>query len=156
MNRIFLLSVVLSLIIYGCSSGNNRNKKEVTEADKALQEQADSNLIVYPSDSGTVHLDLTDGRGELIIHKNKDQSIYLIFNSDGYKKLSATLSSPDSLANIRFSQIILPDGKMDGPFGRDMNYDLPINGTYRIRIHENMMAGDPWEGNFAVKVQLTK
>lgn len=156
MRKVTFLSIIAGLIIYGCSSGNKRDAGETIAKDSIPSERADSDLIVFPSDSGTVHLDLIDGKEELTIHKEKNQSIYAIFESDGYKRISAQLSSPDSLANIRFSQIIMPDGKMDGPFARELDYELPVDGSYKIIINENMMAGDPWDGNFTIKVKLTK
>jgi hypothetical protein len=95
-----------------------------------------------------------NGTASLKIHKKKDQRIGLKFNSEDYKKLIGHLSSEDSTANIRFSGITLPDGSMDGPFWNEITYDLPLKGDYLLFIHENQMAGDPWEGDFEVTLSL--
>ncbi len=66
--------------------------------------------------------------------------------------IHATVTPEEINGNVRFAQIILPDGKADGPFGRELKYATPQTGTYRLRISENQMAGDKWKGNFKVKV----
>lgn len=152
MNKIILLAIFVTLIGFACSG--SQKEKAVTET--ATNNEVKSEEIVMPSDSGVVKINVTDGKGSVRIQKMEDQTIYIEFPSNGYKKVSGWLSSPDSLANIRFSQIIMPDGTMDGPFGREMDYELLKEGIYRISIHENMMAGDPWAGIFDVKIELKK
>ncbi len=83
---------------------------------------------VTPSDSGTIELNMEEGTGNITISKNEGQAVHIKFISNGYSKITAHLSSQDSLANVRFTQIVLPDGTMDGPFGRDLEYNLPVIG----------------------------
>jgi len=148
MNKVFLIITVVFLF-FACS-GNT--KKEIPQNETISQ---NNTALVYPNDSGVVQIHLIDSVAKIQIHKNKDQTIYLEFKSEGYKKIKGYLSSQDSIANIRFSQIILPDGTMDGPFGRDIDYDISQNGLYRLSVHENMMAGDPWDGDFYVDLKLS-
>ena len=68
------------------------------------------------------------------------------------KELFARLSSKDKKANIRISQIEFPDNTFDGPFGRNLNYIIKLPGNYKIIIGQNMMAGDPWNGDFVLKI----
>jgi len=145
---VFFIGIAL---VYACTNNN----KTQNETQQATPEVVKKDSIITPSDSGIVNLDLTDGVGKISIRKKADQTVYIQFTSVGYNKISAKLSSPDSLANIRFSQIFLPDGTMDGPFGSDMEYTLPTDGVYKISVHENMMAGDPWQGVFNVYVELS-
>jgi hypothetical protein len=70
------------------------------------------------------------------------------------KEIFATVSSSDEKANIRISQIGLPDSTFEGPFGQSLQYNIKIPGTYKIIIGENMMAGDPWTGDFILKVWI--
>ncbi len=151
MNKIIVIVVIL-LSINACSSTEKKNNTE-SPAENALQVKED---IIIPSDSGIVNITLVNGEGNALIHKVKDQVVYIEFVADGYKEMTAKLSSPDSLANVRFSQIILPDGTMDGPFGREINYKTPVNGVYKLSVHENMMAGDPWEGDFRIGIKLSR
>ncbi len=150
MNKAILFSVFISVMGVACSSG----QKQENVSDNATVTQQEE--VVTPSDSGVVKIDMVYGKGTAEIRKREDQIIYLEFSSEGFSRLSAHLTSPDSWANIRFSQIFLPDGTMDGPFGRDIDYDLPSDGVYRLSVHENMMAGDPWGGVFKVDIVLLK
>ena len=68
------------------------------------------------------------------------------------KELFAALSSADKNANIRISQVGLPDSTFDGPFGKDLRYKMKTPGNYKIIIGENMMAGDRWKGDFVLRV----
>ena len=142
----------MCLLISACSSNN---KKDVPVVDQTIEKDMTGNTIT-PLDSGVVMMNLYDGKGDASIKKEADQTIYIKFEVDSYKKIEAHLSSPDSLANIRFSQIFLPNGEADGPFGRELSYDLTEDGIYMISVHENMMAGDPWSGIFDVSITLTK
>lgn len=150
------LSLLLGIIFCIVSCSTNTKKVEKGSVTDQLEDQIEKDWIAVPSDSGEVYLNIIDGKGKIQVHKKEQETVFILFESKGYNKLSAKLSSPDSLANIRFSQIFLPDGTMDGPFGRELNYDLPQDGTYKLSVHENTMAGDPWSGNFYVEVGLTK
>jgi hypothetical protein len=68
------------------------------------------------------------------------------------KELFASLSSEDKNANIRISQIALPDSTFDGPFGKNLDFKMKAPGNYKIIIGENMMAGDRWEGDFILRI----
>ena len=61
---------------------------------------------------------------------------------------------PMSWMNLRLSQIIMPDGTMDGPFGKDTTYKLDQLGWYQLLFNENMMAWDPWSWNVTITVFL--
>ena len=70
------------------------------------------------------------------------------------KKLTANLVPDNAKANIRFSKIHLPDGKTDGPFSPNLKYDLAQQGTYKIYIAPNRMAGDPVSTDFLLRVKV--
>lgn len=70
------------------------------------------------------------------------------------KQLTATLIPEDSTANIRFNQIFTPDGKADGPFGRELKRELHQQGTYKLIIGENLMRGEEWKGKFSLTVSV--
>ena len=155
MMRKILLLVFISMLGFACSTGQKEQVNEEIEADALTGTKAEEQVVI-PSDSGSVRINLFEGKGSVLTRKEENQTIYVEFLSEGYKKVSAHLSSPDSLANVRISQIFLPDGTMDGPFARDMEYPLTGDGVYKISVHENMMAGDPWSGVFKVEIELTK
>ncbi|MEJ7679796.1 MAG: hypothetical protein WKG06_18460 [Segetibacter sp.] len=70
------------------------------------------------------------------------------------KQLTATILPEDSLANIRINQIFTPDGKADGPFGRELKRTIKQQGTYKLVIAENMMQGEEWKGKFKLIVKV--
>lgn len=146
--------LVIAVSLFLCYACYHKEKRESQPANTVASDSISK--LSYPNDSGVVNIPLINGTGKMQIHKNAKQAIYLEFNPEGYKKLHGKLTSQDSLANIRFSQITLPDGTMDGPFGREIEYDAAQNGVYRISVHESLMAGDPWAGDFTVELKLTK
>lgn len=79
----------------------------------------------------------------------KHQNIPLFIQSG--KIIMGELLSKDPSANLRFTQIQLPDRKLDGPFGRNLHYDIKDTGEYHLIIGGNQMAGDPWKGDFILK-----
>ena len=155
MKKILFISVAACSLLIGC---NNRksNISEIQSTDDSPIVATSREDVVIPASDDVVELNLIDGKGSVIIQKNERQNVYIEFTSNGFKKLRGHLSSLDSNANIRFSQIIMTNNQMDGPFGRDIEYDLPADGTYRLSVNENQMAGDPWGGVFKVEIELTK
>ena len=148
MKIILLVLALSSLFVFSCKNSKNNNQHtEKVEIESTAQ-------VKQVNDSNIIQINLKEGRGEATIYKQENQTVYIQFSSLGYKKIRGVLSSPDSLANIRFSQIFIPDGSMDGPFGREISYDLPIEGIYKLSVNENIMAGDPWKGEFVVSIRL--
>jgi len=102
---------------------------------------------------------------DLALSENDTISLHLFMDSTGHHdtvhisvlkpgEITGMLSSMDRNANIRFTQIGLPDGTFDGPFGRELHYKTTQIGKYRIIIGQNMMAGDPWKGRYNLKLWL--
>lgn len=69
-------------------------------------------------------------------------------------KLVALITTPSGKGNIRFNQLIMPDGSADGPFGKKIEYTATQTGTYKLIIAANLMAEDPYNGEFTLKVWL--
>ncbi len=78
----------------------------------------------------------------------------IFFINDGKEKMTVNISFPEGEGNLRLSQIIMPDGEMDGPFGQNTTYELTQSGGYQLIFNENMMAGDPWSGKATITVTL--
>ncbi len=68
--------------------------------------------------------------------------------------IKGTLATMNSASNIRFNQVTMPDGKTDGPFGKELNYLITQKGTYRIKIAPGGMAENPYYGEFLVKLYI--
>lgn len=70
------------------------------------------------------------------------------------KQLTASITTEDSLANIRINQIFMPDGKADGPFGKTLERAIHQQGMYKLILAENMMQGDEWKGSFKLTIKV--
>lgn len=70
------------------------------------------------------------------------------------RHLTVSVSPEDMIANVRINQLFTPDGKADGPFGRELKTQLHQQGTYKLIIAENMMQGDEWKGNFKLTIKV--
>ncbi|KUJ50384.1 hypothetical protein [Chryseobacterium sp. JAH] len=68
-------------------------------------------------------------------------------------KITAKIVAKQQDFNIRFNQIKLPDGKMDGPFMREITYDVPSSGEVWLIIGKNNMADGKTTGSFSVSVE---
>lgn len=87
-------------------------------------------------------------------HVARQQDTIYFINSDA-KKIQVKVSFPDNMTgNLRRSQVIMPDGQADGPFGTDTEYDLTQFGGYQLIFNENMMAGDPRSGDVQITITL--
>ena len=84
--------------------------------------------------------------------QNHDKMILKIsdFNKD---KISAKITTDQKDFNIRFNQIKLPNGDMDGPFSRELDYQVKGKGEIWLIIGKSNMASGNTEGSFTVTVQ---
>ena len=149
MKNIIILLTFFILII-GCSQNDNSKNESVknelikdSSNDKTGKTQTNLQHTLYPnSDTITFRLNMDSANRHLAIP---------VKISSG-KELFAKLSSEDKKANIRISQIEFPDSTFDGPFGRSLRHTIKLPGNYKIIIGQNMMAGDPWKGDFVLKI----
>ncbi len=70
------------------------------------------------------------------------------------KKIIAKIEPIKIPANIRFNQIIFPDASSDGPFGKELTYDLSQQGIYTIIIGSNLMAENAYTGDFLLHLMI--
>ncbi|REC46274.1 hypothetical protein [Chryseobacterium pennipullorum] len=67
--------------------------------------------------------------------------------------IKAKISTKDKDFNIRFNQIKLPNGDYDGPFSREITYQIPEKGEVWLIIGKSNMASGNTKGNFTVSVE---
>ena len=78
---------------------------------------------------------------------NKRHPSYSVRVEKG-QTIIATIKPMQKGGNVRINQLQLPDQSFDGPFGDSLHYLVKKSGTLRFIIGQNMMAGDPWTGDF--------
>ncbi|MDL2320688.1 hypothetical protein LJC45_06120 [Alistipes sp. OttesenSCG-928-B03] len=146
MKTLTTIVLLAAVSMAGCSTCSRESGGDGTAA---------ADKVIAPAVGDTVKLAWDGATGRAVIRKQEGQTILVAFDSGRYGRLDGVLSSDDSTANVRFTQVFMPDGSADGPFGSEMHRDLPAAGRYVVSVGENMMAGDPWGGTFAVELTLS-
>jgi len=110
-----------------------------------IREEKDKVIIITKDGSSPFKIDeeFTEKHDKLILKITN-------FNKP---KISAKITTTQQDFNIRFNQIKLPDGKMDGPFMREITYNVPVSGELWLIIGKNNMADGKTTGSFSVKVE---
>ncbi|MCY1660092.1 hypothetical protein [Chryseobacterium sp. SL1] len=84
--------------------------------------------------------------------KDGQEFILKIINFD-QSKIKAKISTNEKDFNIRFNQIKLPNGDYDGPFGREITYDVKGKGEVWLMIGKSNMASGNTKGSFTVSIE---
>lgn len=82
------------------------------------------------------------------------QQIHLVIQGVTTDSLTGSLTAGGQMRNIRFNQIVMPDGKMDGPFGHEIYYKTPQKGSYMLIVGKDNMADGELQGPLTVHIQL--
>lgn len=85
--------------------------------------------------------------------KNDDQELVLKLTHFGQSNIKAKISTKEKDFNIRFNQIRLPNGNYDGPFGREISYEIPEKGEVWLIIGKSNMASGNTKGHFTVSIE---
>lgn len=76
----------------------------------------------------------------------------LSFVLNSWQDIKITVEQPSVKAYVRVSQIVMPDGTMDGPFWSEMLFTAAQSWTYKFIISVNQMASeDVFTGSVTVK-----
>jgi hypothetical protein len=130
-------------------------KKEDAKSADTISEA--NNTITAEEKKGRVIMKTVEGNNFPIQIQEEFTKDYdkLILKISNYSKpqLKAKISTKQNDFNIRINQIKLPDGKMDGPFGREITYDIPEKGEVWLIIGKNNMADGAITGAFSVKIE---
>ncbi|WP_018631260.1 hypothetical protein [Niabella aurantiaca] len=165
MRRLPLYIVLLSGLAYACHNPDHS---------RPLQQDRDSNLsghgqsplphngniadpIPAPADQKDSVIALTVKRNTdtLSTEIRKDyQQVHIQIPVTNTRHLTAQLKPEGRERNIRISQIEMPDGKTDGPFGAAMEYKTNRKGTYTLIVARNNMAEGEVRGPVQIVVVL--
>jgi hypothetical protein len=164
----FLLLGAVVLALSACGNNNdkpasptdsiqadsaNHSTLETTEPGRTPPDTMPSNVqidtvinIVFSKDSSVL-----TARGS-INKKSEPVICYLQVEKPG--SINGIITPDDSELNVRFSQIYMPDNTSDGPFTRQLNYNLKQKGKYKIIIAPNNMAEGKRSGDFTLRLEL--
>lgn len=156
--KISLLGGYLFLVLNGGCGYKAKSREEITETTNPTVTTNPAAAIdtIFAGDRDTIIL-LKEGEALLKGHINADKSqrTYTLPVWKG-QTISAILSPTKKGGNVRISQVQKPGGSFDGPFGDSLRYTLKSNGDFRIIIAENLMAGQPYTGDFILHVVVRK
>ena len=153
MKRNFCYLFAIMLFLNACN--NTPQVKEEKPKDTVIElKETGRNHSPDSISSQSDIMDLFPGEDTLgfALKMDAGQHVTIPLDIHSGDSVYAKLMSDDSMANIRFTQIALPDQTFDGPFGRELIYGIRDTGRYALIIGQNRMAGDPWQGSFTLKV----
>ena len=107
----------------------------------------DGNKIIHTIDGSKIPMKISDE-----FTRNEQQLIIKVKDFKG-KKISGNIFPENEMMNIRFNQIKLADGGFDGPFGREISYDIKKPGEIWLLISKSNMASGEVTGKFKVNIK---
>ncbi len=129
------------------------DKDDVDEYVEDLSGMSDP--VYFAGEPQIIRPDVVDGKGNIDIYKYASQDVQVEIEPMGYSTLTARISSQDPQANLRFGFLILPDDTMEGPFGRELTYQLPGDGIYKLIVSDYLQGeAEPWSGYFTLEFEL--
>ncbi|QBO57435.1 hypothetical protein [Chryseobacterium salivictor] len=170
---------ILPLIIMSCqkkevvSENTVDNDSVIVSEQKAIHNKMDSaaNGIVSIDENNALKesfkTERTVGGNKIIQTINADQLPILLsdeFTTENQqmvvkirdfnrRQLIGKISPENSDMNIRFNQIKLANGHYDGPFGREIKYDIKEKGEIWLIIGKSNMASGEAKGKFTVNLE---
>jgi len=152
----YLVSAAILLVAMGCNQPDGGNKALQTVEDSTTipisTRQADT---IYAGEGDTA-VQLKDNevfiKGHIVANKNQPK--YTVPAQNG-QTITATIKPIEKGGNVRINQIQQPGGGLDGPFGDSLSYTFKRNGSIGFIIGQNLMAGDPYTGDFILHILLS-
>lgn len=128
---------LLFFIVIGCQSPQgDKSMESVTEDIMEYEMPAEREPLVFERTKG---------------EREKDT---ISFDLDEPGLVKMKLSVPGDSGNIRINQLVMPNGEMDGPFGKTYEANLEDLGTYQVIIGASMMAENPYIGDYRLEIDL--
>lgn len=136
------IRLLLLAFLIGCGGNRTAEEKENAVIESQWTKPPDGEVLLMPGHTVKFMLTLDD----------RSDRVELAFDIPKGDSLFGELTSEDKKANIRFTQLQMPDESFDGPFDKELKYAIKQHGRYHIIIGQNMMAGDPWTGDFYLRM----
>jgi len=166
----FSAMAVLSLLLFSGKKAETRKEnlgdstvtenfaqKPTTVSSNSKQENDSITSNAFPEEKVGQIIKVVDGEvlPLLVDETFTAQNQKLILKIRNYKNpvLKASIWSENSNMNVRFNQIRTPEGKFDGPFGKEISYKIPKSGDVWLIIGKNQMAEGDLYGDFSVRVE---
>lgn len=163
MNALYI--ALLSVLLFACNNpdhpkplqqaGDSNLNGQVPQSPDGNAGTADPSSAAVEGKDSVIILTVTKNTDTLSAEIRKDyQQVHVQIPVTNTRHLKAQLKPEGRERNIRISQIELPDGKTDGPFGAGMEYKTSRKGTYTLIIARNNMADGEVKGPVQILVVL--
>lgn len=145
---------------YNPPATEDKEKSNEISQDASSEEKVSTDKPLTEKTPDGIKINFPAGATEVSINGKIDglnSVTYLMDVSKGQTligSIEAVSEAGKEQGNIRFSQIITPSGKADGPFGSSIKYDLTVAGVWKLIVSENQMSGDPWTGDFKMIIGI--
>ena len=114
-----------------------------------IDAEADSTVrVAFPANDSVVTV-----MGKLARARSKFTATIPVQNKH---RLTATLIPLDSASNIRFNQVIYPNEKAGGPFGKTISVPTRQDGEYQLIIDHNLMTAAKLADKFRLHITLSR
>ena len=153
------VGILIFIFLAACNSVENNAKPAPGNPDSLPAKQLiteDTHAIPKAPPDTVARLIFTNmGTQEVKgIVKPKGPKFVCHFTVPASANLNASILTEKKDCNIRIINIILPGNKMEGPYGRELTYKLPVKGDYQLVVGNNLMAGDPETCEFVLRIKL--
>ena len=149
------LVLVVALLFFSCNQKNPKHVPIATSDTLVSKKFEEENQQV----DDTIEMQYLDEKGFFVAEgkiASINSKVYVKFENKEMSKLKATIVPTTGKGNLRFNQILFPDGSSDGPYGMELETDLKQTGTYVLVIGHSQMADSPFVGNFKVQLEIRK
>ena len=122
-----------------------------TAKDKAADKEANT------QHRDTINMKVQDEKGSYNAIGEIDSihpRIYVKFTNQAAQNLHAVITPMQGEGNIRFDQILFPNKRADGPFGKEIALKLKQTGEHILIIGHSLMAEYPYSGKFKVNLNV--
>ncbi|WP_293955029.1 MULTISPECIES: hypothetical protein [unclassified Sphingobacterium] len=135
-----LIMNVLAIFIYGACQFPDRPPQFSTNESKHKAQELPSNITFFGG-GRSKEMNMVSGKTDTIFISVHQADSALI-----------KIKTPMDTANVRISQLFLPNGSADGPFGQELAYRFKDVGQYHITVNENKMIGNHYSGPYVVQI----
>ncbi|GAB3425424.1 hypothetical protein [Niabella aquatica] len=166
MKYVLLYAAVFALLI-SCNNSSRVNKSDEGDTVAAETKLKDTAIVLDSiTEADTVSavlpveyvIEVAVPAATLPVKLNKTivaetQSVHITLTDLDPGLLNVSISPGKPGANIRISQVVMPDGSTDGPFGQQLTFDARQKGNYTIIINKSNMASGSQVGDVLISIE---
>ncbi|MFN4313236.1 MAG: hypothetical protein ACK4E0_03005 [Chitinophagaceae bacterium] len=104
-----------------------------------------------------IHIAIADGQNMVKTRAAIEQDAGIVicqWKTKSPKRLQATIVPVKVGLKLRFSELVYPNKRTEGPFGKSISINLEEPGLYQLKITPNQMAGSRHQGEFELEFRL--